>query len=43
MRPKIDNTSFKKGSVKIVNNVTANEVDDPTQIKKLLLIKFFQR
>jgi len=41
MRPKIDNTSFKKGSVKIVNNVTANEVDDPTQIKKLLIDQIF--
>ena len=41
MRPKIDNTSFKKGSVKIVNNVTANEVDDPTQIKKLLVDQIF--
>ena len=41
MRPKIDNTSFKKGSVKIVNNVTANEVDDPTRIKKLLVDQIF--
>ena len=41
MRPQIDNTSFKKGSVKIVNNVTANEVDDPTRIKKLLVDQIF--
>ena len=41
MRPKINSTSFKKASIKIVNNVTASEVDDPKEIKKLLIDQIF--
>ena len=41
MRDKINNTKFKKPSVEIINNVTANTENDPDIIKTLLIDQIF--
>ena len=41
MRDKINNTKFKKPSVEIINNVTANTEIDPVKIKTLLIDQIF--
>lgn len=41
MRDKINNTKFKKPSVEIINNVTANTEIDPDKIKILLIDQIF--
>ncbi len=41
MSEKIKNTNFKKPSHKIINNVTAQEVKEPEEIKKLLIDQIF--
>ena len=41
MSEKIKNTNFKKPSHKIINNVTAQEVTEPDEIKNLLIKQIF--
>jgi [acyl-carrier-protein] S-malonyltransferase len=41
MRDKINNTKFKKPSVEIINNVTANTEINPDKIKTLLIDQIF--
>ena len=41
MSEKINNTKFKKPSHKIINNVTAQAVTEPDEIKKLLIKQIY--
>ena len=41
MREKINNTKFNKPSFDIINNVTAQPENDPTNIKKLLIQQIY--
>lgn len=41
MSDKINNTNFKKPLIEIVNNVTAKPLNEPFQIKKLLIDQIF--
>ena len=41
MENKINSTQFVNPKIKIINNVNANETNDPAEIKKLLIDQIF--
>ena len=41
MKEKIDSVKFNKTSINIINNVTAKPVNEPSEIKKLLIEQIY--